>query len=182
MSFLTLHQVTNDTVYTIGHSTRTLEAFISLLQENRVQLLIDVRHYPGSRKYPHFNKEELQRSLEEAGIRYRHFVALGGRRKPGAGSKNTAWRHPAFRGYADHMETDEFVLAASELETLARAWRCAYMCSEAVWWRCHRSLISDYLKARGWNVLHIMAPNKLAEHPYTSAASVVDGRLSYKGE
>jgi uncharacterized protein (DUF488 family) len=166
-------------IWTIGHSTRTWEAFIDLLQSFRITLLADIRNYPGSRRYPHFNKEHLEISLPGEGIAYRHLKDLGGRRKPVEGSVNTAWRVPAFRGYADYMETDVFKKAAEELEHLAAKERVAFMCSEAVWWSCHRALVSDYLKWRGWTVMHIMAPGKATLHPYTKAAKIIDGKLSY---
>src|SRR5207248_9986707 len=119
------------------------------------------------------------KSLASEKIEYIHMPALGGRRKAKANSKNTAWRNDAFRGYADYMGTDEFKRATGELEKIAEEKRTAYMCSEAVWWRCHRSLVSDYLKAEGWKVLHIMGSRKSEEHPYTSAAHLEEGKLSY---
>ena len=170
----------NKIIYTIGHSIRPLEEFISILKSFDIQLLTDIRSYPGSKRYPHFNKENLEKSLSGHTIIYRHFPDLGGRRKAVKDSKNTAWRHEAFRGYADYMETEEFKKGIKELEALSIKYRTAYMCSEAVWWRCHRSLVSDYLKSEGWKVIHIIAENKSQEHPYTSAAKIVDGELNYK--
>lgn len=167
------------TIFTIGHSTHPLDKFIEMLQANGIQDLADVRNFPGSKKFPQFNKEALNESLRLAGIEYHHFKALGGRRKPLKDSKNTAWRNDAFRGYADYMETEEFQTAIVALEALASIKKTAYMCSEAVWWRCHRSLISDYLKVRGWKVLHILSANKVEEHPFTSPARIVDGKLLY---
>jgi uncharacterized protein (DUF488 family) len=169
-------------IYTIGHSTRTEEEFIAILGSFKIELLADIRTYPGSKRYPHFNKENLQQSLAAQNILYNHFPELGGRRKPAKDSKNTAWRNDAFRGYADYMETSDFKNGIEKLEELAIQFRTAYMCSEAVWWRCHRSLVSDYLKWKGWKVLHIMGENKSEEHPYTSPAKVIDGKLSYKEE
>ena len=167
-------------IWTIGHSTRTIDEFISLLQANQIRLLVDVRSLPGSKRYPQFNKEALADSLGKTGIRYEHFPELGGRRKAKPESKNTAWRNASFRGYADYMETEEFRKGVERLLDLAGgAGPTAIMCAEAVWWRCHRSLISDYLKARGIEVLHIMDANKTEPHPYTSAARIVDGKLSY---
>jgi uncharacterized protein (DUF488 family) len=166
-------------IYTIGHSTRTQEEFITILKSFNIELLADIRSFPGSRRYPHFNKENLQKVLPEDKIIYQHFPELGGRRKVSKDSKNTAWRNDAFRGYADYMDTNDFKKGITELETLATKYKAAYMCSEAVWWRCHRSLVSDYLKWKGWTVLHIMAENKSEEHPYTSPAKVIDGQLSY---
>jgi uncharacterized protein (DUF488 family) len=167
-------------IWTIGHSTRAIEKFISLLEEHGIKQLADVRLLPGSRRYPQFNKETLADSLSQAGICYEHFPELGGRRKPRGDSPNTAWRNEAFRGYADYMETEEFGKGVRRLIDLAgEAGPTAIMCAEAVWWRCHRGLISDYLKARGIEVLHIMDANKTEPHPYTSAARIVDGKLSY---
>lgn len=171
-----------ETLWTIGHSTRDLDEFIVLLKENRIEVLADVRHFPGSRKYPHFNVEPLQRGLHDAGIRYEAFTELGGRRKALADSPNTAWRHPAFRGYADYMQTESFHAGIERLKALASRQRTAVMCSEAVWWRCHRGLISDVFKLNGTRVLHIMGPGVPAEHPYTSAAHVANGRLDYSGD
>jgi uncharacterized protein (DUF488 family) len=168
------------TIWTIGHSNRSIDAFIDLLNSFSIQTLVDVRQFPGSRKYPHFNKESLESSLKESGIIYIHMVELGGRRKPNPGSLNSAWKHPAFRAYADYMETTEFKKAIERLEKIAVASVTAYMCSEAVWWSCHRSMISDYLKARGWKVLHIMDMGKATEHPYTSPARIIEGALTYR--
>src|ERR1700751_2371668 len=153
-------------IWTIGHSTRSIDGFISLLEENGIKLLADVRSLPGSKRYPQFNKEALAESLSTCGIRYEHFQELGGRRKPKADSRNTAWRNASFRGYADYMETEEFHQGLERLLKLAReSGPAAIMCAEAVWWRCHRSLISDYLKARGVEVLHILDHKKVDEHP-----------------
>ena len=170
-------------IWTIGHSTRTIDEFISLLQANQIRLLVDVRSLPGSKRYPQFNKEALADSLGKTGIRYDHFPELGGRRKAKPESKNTAWRNASFRGYADYMETEEFRKGFERLLDLAGgAGPTAIMCAEAVWWRCHRSLISDYLKARRIEVMHILDANKTQPHPYTSAARVVNGKLSYAEE
>jgi uncharacterized protein (DUF488 family) len=169
-------------IYTIGHSTRSEAEFIGILRSFKIELLADVRTYPGSKRYPHFNKESLQQSLSKEGIVYNHFPELGGRRKPIKDSKNTAWKNDAFRGYADYMETGDFKKGIERLEELALQYNVAYMCSEAVWWRCHRSLVSDHLKWKGWQVRHIMAENKTEEHPFTSPAKIVDGKLNYQKE
>jgi uncharacterized protein (DUF488 family) len=167
-------------IWTIGHSTRTIDKFISLLEEHGIRLLADVRLLPGSKRYPQFNKETLADSLGKAGICYEHFPELGGRRKPREDSPNTAWRNESFRGYADYMETEEFGKDVRRLIDLAgEAGPTAIMCAEAVWWRCHRGLISDYLKAVDIEVMHILDANKTEPHPYTSAARIVDGKLSY---
>ena len=168
-------------IWTIGHSTRSLEEFVEALKSFAVALLIDLRSFPGSRRYPHFNRENLKHSLKAAGIDYLHMPELGGRRRARPDSENLVWRNESFRGYADYMETDHFQQGINRLLQLAQDQRVAIMCSEAVWWRCHRSLISDYLKAGGREVWHIMAAGKSELHPYTSAAKIVEGRLSYRG-
>jgi uncharacterized protein (DUF488 family) len=171
-----------ETLWTIGHSTRGLEEFIGLLTGNRIEVLADVRHFPGSRKYPHFNVEPLRDAVRAAGIDYEPFTELGGRRKVQPDSPNTAWRHPAFRGYADYMQTEAFQAGIERLKALATTMRTAIMCAGAVWWRCHRGLISDVFKLHGTRVLHITGPGTPREHPYTSAAHVVDGRLDYSAD
>jgi uncharacterized protein (DUF488 family) len=189
-------------IWTIGHSTRTIDDFISLLKENQINVLADVRAWPGSKRYPHFNKDALAESLNAHAIRYEHFPELGGKRKSRPDSRNTAWRNVSFRGYADYIETEPFQKGIERLLHLAgqraAAWvaadkrhddweavtpcSIAIMCAEAVWWRCHRSLIADYLKVRGIEVLHILGPNKVDPHPYTPAARIVNGELSYEAE
>lgn len=169
-------------IYTIGHSSRPFEVFIAMLQSFQIELVADVRRFPGSRKYPQYDQEELQVCLAEHSIQYLHVVDLGGRRKAAPDSKHDAWKHPAFRGYADYMETTTFQEAISILEDAGKKFRTAYMCSEAVWWRCHRSMLSDYLKSLGWEVWHIMDIEKAKEHPYTAPARIVNGKLTYKIE
>ena len=169
------------TVFTVGHSTRSGEEFREVLKAHEVEVLVDVRTFPGSRRYPQFNREALRESLAQAGIDYRHEPRLGGRRAPRADSHNTAWRNPQFRGYADHMETEVFRKGVEDLLELARERRVAVMCAEAVWWRCHRGLLADYLKAEGHTVPHVIDAKKIEEHPYTPAARIVDGKLSYRG-
>jgi uncharacterized protein (DUF488 family) len=170
-------------IWTIGHSTRTIDKFISLLEEHGIKQLADVRLLPGSKRYPQFDKETLADSLGKAGIGYEHFPELGGRRKPREDSPNTAWRNESFRGYADYMETEEFDKGVKRLLDLAAdAGPTAIMCAEAVWWRCHRSLISDYLKAVDIEVMHILDAKKTEPHPYTSAARIANGKLSYAAE
>ena len=170
-------------IWTIGHSTRGIDVFISLLNENQIKLLVDVRAFPGSKRYPQFNREALAKSLKVHGIRYEHFPELGGKRKSKPDSRNTAWRNASFRGYADYMETELFQKGIERLLAIAaEAGPIAVMCAEAVWWRCHRSLVADYLKASGIEVLHILTANKVQLHPYTSAARTVNGKLSYADE
>ena len=166
-------------IYTIGHSTRSIADFIAMLKSFDVQVLADIRSLPGSNKYPQFNQPVLDKSLKEAGIRYIHIPELGGRRKPRPDSVNTAWRNKAFMGYADYMDTPEFKIAIEKLEQIATGEILAYMCAEAVWWRCHRSLVSDYLKMRRWEVLHIMNIGKCTVHPYTAPARIKQGELFY---
>src|SRR5438552_13237642 len=167
-------------IWTIGHSTRKIDIVLSLLQKNEIKLVADVRMYPGSKRYPQFGCEALAKSLGEAGIRYEHFPELGGRRKAKPNSKNTAWRNEMFRGYADYMETEDFRKGIARLLNLAeKSGPTAIMCAEAVWWRCHRSLISDYLKVRGVEVIHILDEKKTERTPFTSAARIVNGELSY---
>jgi uncharacterized protein (DUF488 family) len=168
-------------IWTIGHSTRKIDIFLSLLEENGIKLVADVRMFPGSKRYPQFGREALAKSLTERGLRYEHSPELGGRRKAKPDSHNTAWRNESFRGYADYMETDDFRNGIARLVDLAqKSGPTAIMCAEAVWWRCHRSLISDYLKARGVEVIHILDERKTEPHPFTSAARIVNGELSYK--
>jgi uncharacterized protein (DUF488 family) len=156
-------------IWTIGHSTRKIDIFVSLLEENSITLVADVRMFPGSKRYPQFSREALAKSLSKHGIGYQHFPELGGRRKPKPDSRNTAWRNLSFRGYADYMETEEFRKGVERLVDLGNeVGSTAIMCAEAVWWRCHRSLISDYLKARGVEVIHILGANKAEPHPFTS--------------
>ena len=170
-------------IWTIGHSTRTIDEFTSLLEENEIKLLADVRAWPGSRRYPQFNKDALTESLNAHGIRYEHFPELGGKRKSKPDSRNTAWRNASFRGYADYMETEQFQKGIERLlDAAEETGPTAIMCAEAVWWRCHRSLVADYLKVCGVEVLHILGANKAEHHPYTPAARIVNGKLSYEAE
>jgi uncharacterized protein (DUF488 family) len=173
--------VSEGTIWTVGHSTRSPEEFNQILKSHKIAILVDVRSFPGSRRYPHFNKGQLEQSLATIKIDYVHAPALGGRRKPNAQSKNIAWKNASFRAYADHLESAEFKQGITELLKLARDERTAVMCAEALWWRCHRSLIADYLKAKGWEVVHIGDEVHTELHPYTSAARIVKGRLSYEG-
>jgi len=188
-------------IYTIGHSTRPLDEFLSLLKAHGITGLADIRTVPRSRRHPHFAGEALARSLPAAGIVYRHFPGLGGLRKPRRDSPNAAWRHEGFRGYADYMETAEFGAALDELIEFAGVTgeppsgrggtppvarvagppRVAIMCAEAVWWRCHRQLVADALVARGLEVRHIVSSATPAEHTLTSFARISDGKVSYRG-
>lgn len=172
---------TSNTIWTIGHSTRAADEFNQILIAHEIEAVVDVRSFPGSRRYPQFNKSELLFALEQVGIAYFHIPELGGRRRPAPESKNTAWRNASFRAYADHIDTEEFRKGIAVLLEIADGKRVAIMCAEAVWWRCHRSLIADFLKAGGTTVIHILDAKKTEEHPYTSAARIVEGTLSYEG-
>jgi uncharacterized protein (DUF488 family) len=168
------------TIWTIGHSTRTVDEFVDLLKGPALETIADVRRFPGSRRYPHFGQDQLAEILAENGIGYVHFPELGGRRRPTTSSRNNAWRNAAFRGYAEYVETPPFEEGIARLLAVACHQRTALMCAEAVWWRCHRALISDYLKIRGIKVLHIIGPGKIQEHTFTSAAQVKGTKLSYE--
>lgn len=166
-------------IWTIGHSTHPIGTFLDMLRSFDIQLVVDVRRFPGSRRYPQYNVAPLEGSLAENAIGLVHLEELGGRRQPLPDSPNDGWRMAQFRGYADHMSTPEFRSAFDQLKELATDKRVAYMCSEAVWWRCHRSLISDLLRSESWDVQHILGVNKSDPHPYTKPARIVDGRLVY---
>jgi uncharacterized protein (DUF488 family) len=167
-------------VFTAGHSTRPAAELLAMLQEAVVELLVDVRRFPGSRRHPQFAREALAAALAGAGITYTHEPALGGRRAPRSDSPHTAWRNAGFRGYADHMETAEFRDALARLEALAAERPTAILCAEAVPWRCHRRLIADALLARGWDVAHLLAPGRSEPHVLHPEAQVLpDGRLLY---
>jgi uncharacterized protein (DUF488 family) len=171
------------TVFTIGHSTRSTDEFIGLLQQAAIERVVDVRAIPHSRTNPQFNIDVLRASLAAAGIDYLHLAALGGRRHRAKGappSPNPLWRHVSFRNYADYAMSDAFRSGLDELESRALAQRCAIMCSEAVWWRCHRRIISDYLLADGIAVAHIMGPGKIDPATLTPGATPLgDRRIAY---
>jgi uncharacterized protein (DUF488 family) len=166
-------------IWTIGHSTRSLEAFLGILGSNGIGALADVRRFPGSRRYPHYNQAPLCKVLSESGLEYLHFPELGGRRATRPDSPNTAWRNESFRGYADYMATDTFRAGLDRLLQLAGTRPTAIMCAEALWWQCHRGLIADYLKVLGSTVRHILSETRTELHPFTRAARIVDGKLSY---
>ena len=165
-------------IYTIGQSTRNLEEFVRLLRENGIRRLADIRRYPGSRRHPHFSREALAQSLPADGIEYVHFEDLGGRRRGASESENSALENEQFRAYADYMSTPEFHAAVDRL--LASDLRTAYMCAEAVPWRCHRNLLSDEIVRRGVRVVHIIARGDRREHQMSAIAKVVGDRVVYR--
>jgi uncharacterized protein (DUF488 family) len=167
-------------IHTIGHSTRTIEAFVDLLQGHRIELLIDVRRWPASRRYPHFHREALSDSLRVAGVEYIWRSDLGGFRKPSPESPNTAWRVGAFRAYADFMLTPEFEKIMEEIQAVASQKRIAIMCAEAVPWRCHRQLLADAFLVRGWSVRHILVDG-CHEHELPSFAKPKGTQIYYSG-
>jgi uncharacterized protein (DUF488 family) len=167
------------TIWTIGHSTRSIEAFLALLATHGLERLVDVRLIPYSRRNPQFNSDALQASLTAAGLGYEPMPALGGRRKPRPDSPNVGWRNASFRGYADYMQTEPFSRALKELMADSGRQRTAIMCAEAVPWRCHRSLISDALVSAGWDVRHIVSKSPADPHQLTAFAILQDGQLSY---
>jgi uncharacterized protein (DUF488 family) len=167
------------TIWTVGHSTRPIDEFTDLLLAHEICLLVDVRTIARSRYNPQFNADTLAESLREAGLQYRHLQELGGLRKPKKDSLNDGWRNASFRGYADYMQTEEFLNASEELMAESRLQPTAIMCAEAVPWRCHRSLVADALVCGGWNVRHIMSPEQATPHVLTSFAHFEKGRLIY---
>jgi uncharacterized protein (DUF488 family) len=169
-------------IWTIGHSTLSIERLIALLHQHNLTQLADVRRYPGSRRHPQFAREALGAALAAQGIGYEWVPELGGRRAPRKDSRNTGWRNAGFRGYADYMESEAFALGAGRLAELARCGCTTMMCAEHAWQQCHRGLISDYLKARGWQVLHVLSSGALQEHPYSAPARIVGGQLVYSAE
>lgn len=172
-------QAAPTTVFTIGHSTHTLEEFIEILRSHQIDLVADVRTVPRSRRNPQFNRETLPNALEAAGIRYVHLSALGGLRRPAANSPNGGWRNDSFRGFADYMQTAVFSEAVDGLLEMARGHRVAVMCAEAVPWRCHRSLTGDALLVRGARVEDIMGVARAQPHALTAWAHVDGTRITY---
>jgi uncharacterized protein (DUF488 family) len=170
------------TVWTIGHSTHTIQEFASLLEQNAIDVVADVRRFPGSRRLPQFQSDALATELAARGIGYVWIAALGGRRRPNPSSINTGWRHPAFRAYADHIQSEEFAEGLFELLMVAEGARTAIMCAEVLWWRCHRRLISDVLTSLGITVEHIMGDEKVERHKIAPPAHIVGGAISYVAE
>jgi uncharacterized protein (DUF488 family) len=168
------------TVWTLGHSTRSLGELTTILDAYDIELVADVRRFPGSRRLPQFAGAALEESLAARGIGYHWLPSLGGRRRPALDSPNVAWRHPAFRAYADHLETEEFASGLFELLMLAHGLRTTIMCAEVLWWRCHRRLIADVLTSLDVDVVHIRDERVAEPHRLTAPASLVDGQLSYR--
>ncbi|WP_415845400.1 DUF488 family protein [Stutzerimonas zhaodongensis] len=166
-------------IWTVGHSTRTREAFIELLEHHCIEAIADVRRFPGSRRLPQYMSDTLQAALQDHGISYIWIEELGGRRKAPPGPSTSAWRNTSFRGYAEHLRTEEFASGLSHLLSLAAQRRTAMMCAEVLWWRCHRSMIADVLELKGIEVLHIQDEDRVTRHPYTSPARQQDGLLTY---
>ena len=169
------------TLWTIGHSTRPWPVFEAMLAEAGIAVLADVRRFAGSRRNPQFSRDTMPSALDAAGIRYWPLPSLGGRRKAVPESPNTAWRVEAFRAYADHLASAEYVETREALMAVALQERTCVMCAEALWWQCHRRLISDDIVARGWTVLHLMATGKASPHELNPDAVMVDGVLRYPG-
>jgi uncharacterized protein (DUF488 family) len=171
------------TLYTIGHSTRTFEEFVEVLQAHEIRTLVDIRSFPMSRRLPHFNRESLERTLPEAGIRYVWMKELGGRRKKiRDDSPHVAIRSDSFRNYADYMLTEEFRHAIAELLKLADEARTAYMCAERVYFNCHRMMVSDFLVAHGHEILHIDGTGTVKPHQLMAEARMIDSQLIYRGD
>ncbi|MFO7286425.1 MAG: DUF488 domain-containing protein [Gammaproteobacteria bacterium] len=171
--------MTDRTVHTIGHSTRTIDAFLALLRAHGIDTLLDIRTVPRSRRHPQFERRRLAHSLADVGIEYRHVASLGGLRRPAKSSVNTAWRNESFRGFADYMQTKEFNDAVDALAELAAERKAAIMCAEAVPWRCHRSLVGDALLVRGVDVVDIISETSVRKHNLTPFARVEGTRITY---
>jgi uncharacterized protein (DUF488 family) len=168
-------------IWTIGHSKLSSPELIRALKAYDIDLVVDVRRFPNSRKNPQFNQQQLAEQLSKSGIDYAHFPALGGRRRPLPDSHNTAWRNASFRGYADYMETADFSSAIDQLVEAAGSHHVTVMCAEAVWWRCHRRLIADYLTAAGIEVIHILSESNSKPHSLTAGARIAAGKVHYPG-
>lgn len=170
-------------IFTIGHSNHDLDEFIALLRAHDIEQIIDIRGLPGSRKYPHFNREQLSKSLRNHHIAYRHLAKLGGRRRVNKDSTaNLGWRNASFRGFADYMQTEQFEEGLNQLLALAAKKRVAIMCAEAVPWRCHRSMVADALVARGIKVMSIFSRTSAKEHKLNPMAHKSHGHLIYPDE
>ncbi|MEP7327108.1 MAG: DUF488 domain-containing protein [Gemmatimonadota bacterium] len=167
------------TVWTIGHSTRSLCDFQAILESYGIEAIADVRRFPGSRHQPQYSRPTLEAALDTARIHYIHLPALGGRRPPVSGGPATAWRHPAFQGYAEHLASEEFASGLFDLLMLAWGLRTAIMCAEVLWWRCHRRMIADVLVSLGVRVIHILDARTARAHQLRAPARMVRGLLTY---
>jgi uncharacterized protein (DUF488 family) len=170
------------TIWTIGHSTRNADDFVGVLEAHRIEVVADVRRFPGSRRHPHFGGPALQERLAADGIDYAWLSRLGGRRRGEAAEAHLGWRNTSFRAYAAYTWTEDFALGLEELLHIASGRRTAIMCSELLWWRCHRALVSDVLRFLGGEVIHIATKDAGKVHPYTSPARIVEGELTYPAE
>lgn len=168
-------------IFSIGHSTRTADEFAALLRTHGIRRIADVRTVPQSRRHPHFSRDALAAFLAERGVTYRHFPSLGGLRRPRPDTVNTAWRHPGFRGYADHMQTDEFRHGLMDLAQFASVVSTSVLCAEAVWWQCHRRLLADALAVRGIPVRHILSDAPAKPHELSEFARDEGDRVIYPG-
>lgn len=170
------------TIWTIGHSTRTADEFVHVLQAHGIEVVADVRRFPGSRRHPHFGSEALMERLAVADIDYAWLSRLGGRRRGDATEDHLGWRNPSFRAYAAYTWTEDFASGLDELLHIAAGRRVSVMCSELLWWRCHRALIADVLRFLGIEVIHIASDGPGKVHPYTSPARIRDGDLVYPAD
>lgn len=170
------------TVWTLGHSTREMDEFLSIVKAHEIELIADVRRFPASRRLPQFESSALESALAAQGIAYRWLESLGGRRRPDAESPNSGWRHPAFRAYADYAATEEFATGLNELLMLASGLRTAVMCAEVLWWRCHRRIIADVLVSLGVRVIHLRDESNAELHVLGPPARLFKGGLSYASE
>lgn len=169
-------------IWTIGHSTRSLDELLQALSAHRIELIADVRRFPGSRRLPQFQSAALEAALARHEVAYLWLPSLGGRRRPDPASPNLAWRNPSFRAYADHVASEEFAAGLMELLMVAHGLRVAIMCAELLWWRCHRRLIADVLAALGIEVLHIRDERAAEAHPLAPPARLVRGALTYAAD
>jgi uncharacterized protein (DUF488 family) len=170
------------TIWTIGHSTRTADEFLHVLHAHGIEVVADVRRFPGSRRHPHFGSAALMERLGEEGIDYAWLSHLGGRRRGDATEEHLGWRNPSFRAYAAYTWTEDFAFGLEELLHIAAGRRVSVMCSELLWWRCHRALIADVLRFLGIEVIHIASEGPGKVHPYTSPARIRDGDLVYPAD
>lgn len=168
------------TIWTIGHSTRSLDEFVATLEAYEIELLVDVRRFPGSRRLPQFGAQELEAGLEKNRLAYKWLPSLGGRRQPLPDSPNTGWTNAGFRGYADHISTEEFAEGLEDLLMLSGGMRTAIMCAELLWWRCHRRIVSDVLVTLGFDVVHIRDTSFSETHKLSAPGRLIEGELSYE--